>query len=419
MKILTPEELESAFPLLTVFVFAIGACVGSFLNVVVYRLPHGESLITPASHCPKCGQPIKAWDNIPIFSWLLLRGRCRYCRQPIAVRYPLVELATALLYLAVWLRVNALGLPYAILPGWFFLIGALLAVTITDLESRMITDKVTYTGMMVAVFLAAALPQGRILWIRLPGGTLLPATSESALIASWFPAIASHPHLIAPIDAIGSLAVGWSVLWSVRKIGDFFWGRHIIRFGVDTPLTYAAGVFCAGQQYEVKLTDIPRRRSQELLRARVRNPCIELTTGETLSPGTDNDDMASLSFRPSVMIAGKTRLDLDSVKSVKGQLLRLDIPREVLGGGDIKLLAMIASFLGLGGMFFTLMLSSVTGFLVGLSRLILNRGAAPDGSIAYGPFLACSALLWLFAGPEIWHFWEKFVQTFSRLLAFI
>jgi len=71
--------------------FAFGAIIGSFLNVVAYRLPRRESLITPASHCPNCDEPVKPYDNIPILSWLLLRGRCRSCSQPISPRYPLVE----------------------------------------------------------------------------------------------------------------------------------------------------------------------------------------------------------------------------------------------------------------------------------------------------------------------------------------
>src|SRR5947207_15010217 len=81
-----------------IFVFAIGACVGSFLNVVVWRLPRDESLVTPPSHCPKCNHRLAWRDNIPIFGWLLLGGKCRYCRASIAIRYPIVELATALLF---------------------------------------------------------------------------------------------------------------------------------------------------------------------------------------------------------------------------------------------------------------------------------------------------------------------------------
>ena len=75
------------------FAGVFGAIIGSFLNVVVYRLPRHESLITPASHCPGCGTPVKPYDNIPVLSWLLLRGHCRSCGEPISVRYPLVEFA--------------------------------------------------------------------------------------------------------------------------------------------------------------------------------------------------------------------------------------------------------------------------------------------------------------------------------------
>jgi leader peptidase (prepilin peptidase)/N-methyltransferase len=81
------------------FVAALGACVGSFLNVVVWRLPRGESLVSPPSHCPKCGTPLKWYDNIPVLGWIMLRGRCRYCRQPISPRYPIIEAATAAVFL--------------------------------------------------------------------------------------------------------------------------------------------------------------------------------------------------------------------------------------------------------------------------------------------------------------------------------
>src|SRR5947207_2881400 len=78
-----------------VFFFMLGACVGSFLNVVIWRLPRGESLSSPPSHCPKCGKTLKWYDNIPILGWIKLGGKCRFCGQPISVRYPIVEAITA------------------------------------------------------------------------------------------------------------------------------------------------------------------------------------------------------------------------------------------------------------------------------------------------------------------------------------
>src|SRR3954453_19458150 len=87
--------------LAAVFAGLIGLCAGSFLNVVIYRLPRGESLVTPASHCPGCETAIAPYDNLPVLSWLLLRGRCRKCRTEISARYPLVEALTAALAVAV------------------------------------------------------------------------------------------------------------------------------------------------------------------------------------------------------------------------------------------------------------------------------------------------------------------------------
>ena len=109
-------ELPPAF-LLTAS-FALGACVGSFLNVVVYRLPHGESIIHPRSRCPACQDTIPAWANVPILSWLYLRGRCRSCKSPISIRYPLVEIATATLFALLMLRWLEVGPGPRLLVDW-------------------------------------------------------------------------------------------------------------------------------------------------------------------------------------------------------------------------------------------------------------------------------------------------------------
>ena len=91
------------------FSFWFGACIASFLNVVIWRAPRGESIVSPPSHCPKCSSPIRWWQNIPILSWLALRGRCAACKAPISPRYILVELLGGLLFLAVFLKCNPLA----------------------------------------------------------------------------------------------------------------------------------------------------------------------------------------------------------------------------------------------------------------------------------------------------------------------
>lgn len=124
-----------------------GAIAGSFLNVVAYRLPRNESLAFPGSHCPGCGAPVRAYDNVPVFGWLLLRGRCRSCHQRISAQYPVVELITAVLAVAVVL-VNdsahdiALGLT---------LIAVLVPVTVIDLHYRVIPNKITLPAAIAAI----------------------------------------------------------------------------------------------------------------------------------------------------------------------------------------------------------------------------------------------------------------------------
>jgi leader peptidase (prepilin peptidase)/N-methyltransferase len=120
------------------FAAPFGLIIGSFLNVVAYRMPRGESLMRPASHCPGCNQAIKPWDNIPLFSWLLLRGRCRTCSTRISARYPLVEVVTAVVFGAVVLANGlnddlAVKLPFAAM---------LIAVAGIDLEHRIVPNKI-------------------------------------------------------------------------------------------------------------------------------------------------------------------------------------------------------------------------------------------------------------------------------------
>jgi leader peptidase (prepilin peptidase)/N-methyltransferase len=140
---------------MTVLVAVLGAIVGSFLNVVIYRLPRRQSLIVPGSRCPHCSTPIAPWDNIPVVSFLLLRGRCRACGRPISVRYPAVELATAATVAAVWLKTNTL-LDFA--AGSLFTL-LMLAIFFIDLEHHIVPNALSYPGLILGLLLA--IPQGR------------------------------------------------------------------------------------------------------------------------------------------------------------------------------------------------------------------------------------------------------------------
>jgi leader peptidase (prepilin peptidase)/N-methyltransferase len=156
---------------------AFGLLIGSFLNVVAYRLPRRESLASPGSHCPCCDAPVRFYDNIPVLSWLLLRGRCRDCSQPIAGRYPLVEAATAALFAAVAV-VQAHDTTKLVLG--LVLVAFLVPIALIDFDSKIIPNRLTLPAAVVAVVLGTILDPGgepgRLLAAAIAGGVLaLPA----------------------------------------------------------------------------------------------------------------------------------------------------------------------------------------------------------------------------------------------------
>jgi leader peptidase (prepilin peptidase)/N-methyltransferase len=136
--------------------FVAGLLVGSFLNVVAYRLPRGASLVHPGSHCPGCDAPIAPYDNVPVLSWLLLRGRCRRCGAGISARYPLVELATGCLYaLVVVVKHDPVGIALGLA-----LVTALVPITLIDLDLRLIPNRITLPAAVAAVAAGVVLDLG-------------------------------------------------------------------------------------------------------------------------------------------------------------------------------------------------------------------------------------------------------------------
>jgi leader peptidase (prepilin peptidase) / N-methyltransferase len=141
----------------------IGLCVGSFLNVVIYRVPRKESIVRPRSACPSCGTPIANRDNVPVVGWLILRGRCRTCREPISPRYILVELATALLFVGAAFRFGA----HWDLAAFLVFLAGLLALAFTDLEHFLLPVRIVYPVLVLvaALLVLAAAVDGE--WSRL------------------------------------------------------------------------------------------------------------------------------------------------------------------------------------------------------------------------------------------------------------
>jgi leader peptidase (prepilin peptidase)/N-methyltransferase len=150
--------IESAFavplPIACAFTGILGAIIGSFLNVIIHRVPRERSIVFPNSACPSCSTPLRPYDNIPILSFIILRGRCRHCRKPISIRYPIVETLTALLFVAVTLHD---GMSFA-LPFDLAFVAALIALIFIDAEHMILPNAITYPGIVFALVARVALP---------------------------------------------------------------------------------------------------------------------------------------------------------------------------------------------------------------------------------------------------------------------
>jgi leader peptidase (prepilin peptidase)/N-methyltransferase len=143
-------------PFWLVLAGVFGACIGSFLNVVIYRLPRGQSVVTPPSRCPKCGYRLKFYDNIPVFGWLLLGGRCRECKNKISIQYPVVELITAMLcVIVVWVTP-----PGPLLVSRLLLLFILIALFGIDLEHQILPNSITLPGIVAGLLLSSIAPPG-------------------------------------------------------------------------------------------------------------------------------------------------------------------------------------------------------------------------------------------------------------------
>lgn len=261
----------------SIFAFLLGAVVGSFLNVCICRMPHGESVVSPPSHCPKCDYQIRWYDNIPILSYLLLKGRCRSCGAPISIQYPMVELLNGLLSLALFFRffpprIFEVGSAQALSRGLFYFAvlfvfcSAMVVVTFIDLEHQIIPDVITLPGIVVGFVVSFFIPQ--LGWLN---------------------------SLIGIVGGGGSLLL---IAWLYQVVAK----------------------------------------------------------------------------------------------------------KDGMGGGDVKLLAMMGAFFGWKAIIFIIFVSSLLGSVIGVTLMVIRK---KDSTLAipFGPFLAGAAVLYIFYGPRIIHWY--------------
>ncbi|MCA1612720.1 MAG: prepilin peptidase [Acidobacteria bacterium] len=209
------------FPVALVFVTAVGALIGSFLNVVIHRVPREESIVFPNSRCPSCGTAIRPYDNVPVLSWLVLRGRCRSCRTPITARYPAVEALTAALFALVLLRD---GVSVALLPDFVF-VAALVSLVFIDAEHMILPDVITLPGFGLALVARVVLPNLDGLWFLT--GVALQGWPD------WAVSLAGA--------LVGALA-GGGTLWLLGWLWERLRGVEAMGFG-DVKMMFMVGAY--------------------------------------------------------------------------------------------------------------------------------------------------------------------------------
>lgn len=234
-------------------IFALGAIVGSFLNVVIHRYPRNESIVFPASHCPRCNTQIKPYDNVPILAWLWLRGRCRACNERIDARYPLVELANALFWLAAFQRTG-------LTPG-FIAIAALVSMTIVliyiDLDIQILPDVIDIPGAVIGLVIGAT-HMGALYPDLVLSSTLLESAAGAAAGAGILLVIGLSYKLLRKVEGMGpgdvkmmamlGAVLGWEPLFPLLLLasvtGAVVGGIVMLRTGAgmqEIPLPF--GVF--------------------------------------------------------------------------------------------------------------------------------------------------------------------------------
>lgn len=216
------------------FCGVLGLLIGSFLNVVIWRVPRGESIVRPPSACPGCHQAIRPRDNVPVISWLLLHGRCRNCQQPISKRYPLVEAATGGLFALMALKLGA----HLVLPAYLYLVAVGLALALIDIDVKRLPNALTLPSYPVAAVLLA------IGSLHAPHALLRAGFGGLAMFAVYFAICFAYPAGMGfgDVKLSGVLGLytgwlGWDV-WGAGLLLGFFLGGF---FGIALILVGKAG----------------------------------------------------------------------------------------------------------------------------------------------------------------------------------
>ncbi len=362
--IFDPEVWQRVpFHFWSVVFFIFGSMVGSFLNVCIHRLPLGQSIVKPPSHCPHCKYSIPWYLNIPLVTWLLLRGRCRNCGAQISIRYYLVELLTAVAFLICWFVFGRQNVALVFIYCLF--LAGLIAATFIDFEHFIIPDEITIGGIVVGFLCSFLVPS-------LHGSASMTLSMRQSLLG---------------------MGMGAGVIYSILRLGKLFFGRHRVALPADTKIIFSETAVLF-EDKEIPYEDLFYRQSDVItLLART----IELVDR------CYKDVQVKLS--PSRLQIGEEIINPEEVPHMEAVSEEIVLPREAMGLGDVKFMGAIGAFLGWKAVLFSLMISSVIGSIVGLALIVLGKRAW-SSRLPYGPYIAVAAAIWVFWGKEISDLWD-------------
>jgi len=397
-------RFEILTTLLHFLAFYIGAGIGSFLNVVIYRLPLDISVNKPRrSFCPSCKYQIPIWQNIPLLSWLLLRGKCANCSGKISVRYFFIELLTGVMFYLVFLKVTAdYSNPWPEMSVWgpqvlclWVFMSLLISGTFIDIDHFILPHRITIGGAVVGV-----------------------------LSAWWVPALVGETeHVNGLILSLVSAALGLGGLWIVVELGKLAFGKVNHR-QKPTYLANASPGVCwfMGKLMGCEWLDQPVKWSvtqdNDEEPPVIRFAKVTMEWGEVFTRESDHMMILCESLNvneqtwqnvTAKLWAGKLRIidgaaesefDMEKVTLLNGVVSQVVIPREAMGFGDVLFLMMIGAFTGWQAVLFTIFAASVIGTLFAMVPRVLGK-AEWSARIPFGPYLAMGATIWVFYGPQV------------------
>jgi leader peptidase (prepilin peptidase) / N-methyltransferase len=340
--------------------FALGCIVGSFLNVCIHRMPLNMSIVSPPSHCPHCKYSIPFYLNIPLVTWLTLRGRCKNCGAPISPRYFIVELLTGVTFLSCWLAFGHQSAWLAIVYAIF--LAGLITATFIDFEHFIIPDEITLGGMAVGFAASFFLP------------SLHDAINLSA----------------GMLQSFLGIVVGAGVIYAILRLGKLMFGRQKLKLSAETKIIFSETCVHLPDK-EIPYEELFYRKSDVIV--------LQARTVELVDRCYKD---ATLRLSPSALQIGDEKINPDDVPCMEAVSAEIVLPREAMGLGDVKFMGAIGAFIGWQGAVFSLMVSSMIGAAVGII-LILMRRREWSSRMPYGPYIALAAVIWIFGGKKFFN----------------